>query len=207
MKQESWSGDVKPSITSLNSTAILPVKTEPPSPNNNEIIRVNLPMKTEGSHTNPSPNDYEIVRANRFNLSMKNEGSSSNNEEYRVGDVIQGNFTGTGEEENKINVDLNVQLLPQEVRVTDRFSSNRPEISSTSISISSNMPLNNQDSSNEEVEVSDATVEEPSLVVMGCSYCLMYVMVSEVEPRCPRCRTSDLIDIFRPKFAKRSRRV
>ncbi|KAL4340162.1 hypothetical protein GQ457_08G010260 [Hibiscus cannabinus] len=213
IKQESWSEEVKPSITSLNSTATLPVKTEPPSPNNYETVRVNLPMKIEGSQTNSSPNDYEIFRANRFNLPMKNEGSGAypspiNNEDYRIGSVRQRDFVETAEEENKGNVDLNVQLLPQGVHLADRFSSNRcPEMSSTSISITSNMLLNNQDSSHEELELSDATVEEPCLVVVGCSYCLMYVMVSEVEPRCPKCRTSDLIDIFRSESAKRSRRV
>ncbi|KAK8531712.1 hypothetical protein V6N12_053175 [Hibiscus sabdariffa] len=104
-------------------------------------------------------------------------------------------------------MDLNLQMNPPELYPEDCLSSNQcPENSSVSVSTASCMPLNNYDSSGEEVEFSNATLEEPSLVVMGCSNCLMYVMVSEIEPRCPRCRTSVLIDIFHPKLDKKPKK-
>ncbi|GMJ11842.1 hypothetical protein HRI_004853400 [Hibiscus trionum] len=166
IKQESYIEDEKSSTTSLISTA-------------------NLPIKDEGSTTNPTP---------------------KNNKERRDGNARKRSFTEIGEEENGKNVDLNLRLTPLGLRLKDRFSSNQcPETSSVSLSTSSCMPLNNEDSPGEEVEFSNTIVEEPSLVVMGCSNCLMYVMVSEIEPSCPRCHSSVLIDIFRPKSDKKPR--
>ncbi|KAF4354083.1 uncharacterized protein LOC133029204 [Cannabis sativa] len=53
-----------------------------------------------------------------------------------------------------------------------------------------------------------STVEMASLVLMGCTNCLMYVMVSQIEPKCPKCKSSLLLDFFRehPSSAKRPRR-
>ncbi|PON70282.1 hypothetical protein PanWU01x14_082060 [Parasponia andersonii] len=39
-------------------------------------------------------------------------------------------------------------------------------------------------------------VEPSCLVLMGCSRCLLYVMVSKVDPKCPNCRSSILLDMF-----------
>lgn len=36
----------------------------------------------------------------------------------------------------------------------------------------------------------------PCFVVMGCTYCYIYVMVSEADPYCPQCGTDDLLDQF-----------
>ncbi|KAK8611007.1 hypothetical protein V6N13_131072 [Hibiscus sabdariffa] len=127
--------------------------------------------------------------------------------ECRNGDTRKRSFTEICEEGNGKNMDLNLQMNPPELYPEDCLSSNQcPENSSVSVSTASCMPLNNYDSSGEEVEFSNATLEEPSLVVMGCSNCLMYVMVSEIEPRCPRCRTSVLIDIFHPKLDKKPKK-
>ncbi|KAB2046928.1 hypothetical protein ES319_A13G010700v1 [Gossypium barbadense] len=72
------------------------------------------------------------------------------------------------------------------------------EISSASLSEMSRMLLNQQDFSGEEIEFNFPMAEEPSLVVMACTRCLMYVMACEVNPKCANCKTSDhLLDIFR----------
>ncbi|XP_057978871.1 protein GL2-INTERACTING REPRESSOR 1-like [Malania oleifera] len=39
--------------------------------------------------------------------------------------------------------------------------------------------------------------EEASLVLMGCPHCLLYVMVSEIDPKCPKCKSPALMDFFR----------
>ncbi|KAK7280520.1 hypothetical protein RJT34_25584 [Clitoria ternatea] len=39
--------------------------------------------------------------------------------------------------------------------------------------------------------------ELPSLIAMGCTHCLMYVVVPEAETKCPKCKNSKLIDKFR----------
>ncbi|KAK7393222.1 hypothetical protein VNO78_21763 [Psophocarpus tetragonolobus] len=45
----------------------------------------------------------------------------------------------------------------------------------------------------------------PPLVVMGCARCLIYVMVSKVDPKCPSCKNSKLIDKFQLNPIKKRR--
>lgn len=54
-------------------------------------------------------------------------------------------------------------------------------------------------------EILQGAVKFPSLILKGCCRCKMYVMVSEVKPQCPKCKSSVLINIFRPNPAKRWR--
>ncbi|KAK9283113.1 hypothetical protein L1049_011344 [Liquidambar formosana] len=46
--------------------------------------------------------------------------------------------------------------------------------------------------------------EMSSLIVMGCTRCLMYVMVPKMEPQCPKCKSDVLLDIFRESPAKKT---
>ncbi|KAJ9184547.1 hypothetical protein P3X46_004261 [Hevea brasiliensis] len=36
--------------------------------------------------------------------------------------------------------------------------------------------------------------EATSMVLVGCPRCLMYVMLSEGEPKCPKCKSTVLLD-------------
>ncbi|XP_020210883.1 uncharacterized protein LOC109795760 [Cajanus cajan] len=47
--------------------------------------------------------------------------------------------------------------------------------------------------------------ELSSLTVMGCTRCLFYVMVSNVNPKCPNCKNPMLINIFQVNPAKKLR--
>ncbi|MBA0844679.1 hypothetical protein Goarm_023286, partial [Gossypium armourianum] len=116
--------------------------------------------------------------------------------EPRQGVARKRSLTETGEEENGRSIDLNVELTPTGQPPKDRLSTNRSsEISSTSLSETSRMLLNQQDSSGEEVEFSNATPEEPPLVAMGCTRCLVFVLTSETNPKCVNCQTPEhLID-------------
>ncbi|KAJ6720098.1 hypothetical protein OIU85_023329 [Salix viminalis] len=53
--------------------------------------------------------------------------------------------------------------------------------------------------------ISTGTMKVPSLVLMGCARCLIYVMVSEVDPKCPKCKRTVLMDVFRRRPAKKPR--
>ncbi|XP_020538123.2 uncharacterized protein LOC110010387 [Jatropha curcas] len=44
------------------------------------------------------------------------------------------------------------------------------------------------------------------LVLMGCSHCFIYVMVSQTDPKCPNCKSPILIDVFKQGIAKRTKR-
>ncbi|XP_052173519.1 protein GL2-INTERACTING REPRESSOR 1-like [Diospyros lotus] len=37
--------------------------------------------------------------------------------------------------------------------------------------------------------------EATSMLLAGCPRCLMYVMLTEAEPRCPKCKSTVLLDI------------
>ncbi|XVF46972.1 hypothetical protein PTKIN_Ptkin03bG0071500 [Pterospermum kingtungense] len=47
--------------------------------------------------------------------------------------------------------------------------------------------------------------EETSMVLVGCPRCLMYVMLSEVDPKCPRCKSTVLLDFLNEENAKKGR--
>ncbi|MBA0638261.1 hypothetical protein Godav_028970 [Gossypium davidsonii] len=38
--------------------------------------------------------------------------------------------------------------------------------------------------------------EETSMVLVGCPRCLMYVMLSEDDPKCPKCKSAVLLDFL-----------
>ncbi|CAA7396982.1 unnamed protein product [Spirodela intermedia] len=44
--------------------------------------------------------------------------------------------------------------------------------------------------------------EATSMVLLGCPRCLMYVMLSEDDPKCPKCKSTVLLDFLNdPKNA------
>lgn len=52
--------------------------------------------------------------------------------------------------------------------------------------------LNQEDTSNRYSSSPEAT----SMVLVGCPRCLMYVMLSEEDPRCPKCKSTVLLDVL-----------
>ncbi|KAF5744901.1 hypothetical protein HS088_TW07G00482 [Tripterygium wilfordii] len=44
--------------------------------------------------------------------------------------------------------------------------------------------------------LSSCPEEASSMVLVGCRRCLIYVMLSEVDPKCPRCQSSVLLHLF-----------
>ena len=48
--------------------------------------------------------------------------------------------------------------------------------------------------------------ELPPLVVMGCTHCYMYAMVSKANPECPKCKNRVLLDKFQVNPAKKLRK-
>ncbi|KAK6233787.1 hypothetical protein QUC31_006193 [Theobroma cacao] len=143
-----------------------------------------------------------------FNKSYHLNSSSielDDNEKCHKGEARKRSFMEmeNGEEEQRGSLDLNLSLTPLGLLQQKDLCGNQSEISSTS----SCMPVNLDSSSSEEVEFSNKTIEDPSLILMGCSHCLIYVMVSEINPKCPKCNSSILIDIFRHRLGKKSRKT
>ncbi|KAJ6739458.1 hypothetical protein OIU74_004266 [Salix koriyanagi] len=42
------------------------------------------------------------------------------------------------------------------------------------------------------------------MLVAGCPRCLMYVMLSEVDPKCPKCKSTALLDFLREENTKKT---
>ncbi|GLT93362.1 hypothetical protein SLE2022_111590 [Rubroshorea leprosula] len=108
-------------------------------------------------------------------------------------------------EQKKANLDLNLTLsLPGSHQKGDEPSNmpsndacTLPSSSSTQPSCTSSVTL---DTSTNYVELlGSGGPEIPSLILMGCARCLMYTMVSQADPKCPKCQSSALIDVFRRK--------
>ncbi|KAH0749891.1 hypothetical protein KY290_029123 [Solanum tuberosum] len=44
-----------------------------------------------------------------------------------------------------------------------------------------------------------------SMMLVGCPRCLMYVMLSVKDPKCPKCKSSVLLDFFREDRIKNTK--
>jgi ABC-type ATPase with predicted acetyltransferase domain len=75
-----------------------------------------------------------------------------------------------------------------------------PCSSSSSVSYSSKMIAHDQGASTETKEdnvAQYANAVTKEMVLVGCPKCYMYVMSSEDEPKCPKCNTTVILDLFR----------
>ncbi|GMG98425.1 hypothetical protein Nepgr_000265 [Nepenthes gracilis] len=46
--------------------------------------------------------------------------------------------------------------------------------------------------------------EATSMVLAGCQRCLMYIMLAESDPRCPRCKSTALLEFLQEDVNKKS---
>ncbi|KAG6630764.1 hypothetical protein I3843_13G035000 [Carya illinoinensis] len=96
------------------------------------------------------------------------------------------------------DVDLELRLSPPGVSFWGKSSKTSPlssQETTTSLDLNSSDYFDNS-----------FILEVPSLCLMGCTLCLIYVMVSEADPKCPKCKRSSLIYMFRDNLSKRCRK-
>ena len=91
---------------------------------------------------------------------------------------------------NMQKLDLKLNLSPPSARP----SGANPTIESPSRSASVS-PLSSCVSS----DLSMSSPESSSMVLVGCPRCLMYVMLSEDDPKCPKCKSTVLLDFMHDK--------
>ncbi|WRX25031.1 hypothetical protein QQP08_017518 [Theobroma cacao] len=77
----------------------------------------------------------------------------------------------------------------------------RVESPSRSATVSPTSPPSSCVSSemNQDVDASvrySSSPEATSMVLVGCPRCLMYVMLSEDDPKCPKCKSTVLLDFL-----------
>ncbi|KAI3716605.1 hypothetical protein L1987_67594 [Smallanthus sonchifolius] len=103
-----------------------------------------------------------------------------------------------------LKLDLKLNLSPPRTRWPVTESPNR----SSPITIS---PTNScvsleqvQDDHTEELRYSSSP-EITSMMLAGCPRCLMYVMLAEEYPKCPKCKSTVLLDVVLDKPMKKMR--
>ncbi|VVB13429.1 unnamed protein product [Arabis nemorensis] len=89
--------------------------------------------------------------------------------------------------ELKLNLSPPTTSQGRMVRSPSRSATTSP-ISPISSCVSSEM---NQDEPSVRYSTSPETT---SMVLVGCPRCLMYVMLSEDDPKCPKCKSTVLLD-------------
>lgn len=95
---------------------------------------------------------------------------------------------------NGPKLELKLNLSPP------RLNHRRVESPSRSLTVSPTSPpsscvsseLNQQD----EMLRYSTSPETTSMMLVGCPRCLMYVMLSEDDPRCPKCKSTVLLDVI-----------
>ncbi|XP_059281073.1 protein GL2-INTERACTING REPRESSOR 2-like [Lycium ferocissimum] len=73
-----------------------------------------------------------------------------------------------------------------------RMQESSPNRSMTSSPTSSCVSSDDSPSHQRHVSSPETTT---SMVLVGCPRCLMYVMLAEGEPKCPKCKTTCLLDV------------
>lgn len=94
---------------------------------------------------------------------------------------------------NVPKLDLKLNLSPPSSRMRANPNLN-PRTESPNRSASVSPP-----SSCVSSDVSMSSPEATSMVLAGCPRCLMYVMLSEDDPKCPKCKSTVLLDFAHDK--------
>ncbi|KAL0374815.1 UNVERIFIED_CONTAM: protein salt-induced and EIN3/EIL1-dependent 1 [Sesamum radiatum] len=96
---------------------------------------------------------------------------------------------------NGPKLDLKLNLSPPRV---NRARVESPTRSSTVSPPSSCVSSELQDESR--------SPEATSMMLVGCPRCLMYVMLAEEDPRCPKCKSTVLLDFIRDNAARKTKK-
>ncbi|GLT68482.1 hypothetical protein SLA2020_407080 [Shorea laevis] len=108
--------------------------------------------------------------------------------------------------ENSPKLELELNLSPPPPRVN---SPNVSASSRSSSSSSSDMSVEGSCVSSEPEETmycpSNLNLEPTSMMLAGCPRCLMYVMLSHVDPKCPKCKSTVLLDFLKEENTSKAR--
>ncbi|TKY48671.1 hypothetical protein E2542_SST26093 [Spatholobus suberectus] len=102
-----------------------------------------------------------------------------------------------------------LELRPPSRQAAQSSSGEQPEFSSSSssssVSYSSKMPNEGTcvfpPDAEDNVERANAP-ETKAMPLVGCPRCFMYVMLSEVDPKCPKCKSTVFLEFFKDENFK-----
>ncbi|OIW05161.1 hypothetical protein TanjilG_19792 [Lupinus angustifolius] len=112
----------------------------------------------------------------------------------------------------KLDLKLNLSVSPPRVnhhRGLESSPTRSATISPTSppsscVSSEDNNDNNNNNNNN---NYNCNSPEATSMVLVGCPRCLMYVMLSEEDPKCPKCKSTVLLDFLHDYDNNNNKRV
>ncbi|KAB2065624.1 hypothetical protein ERO13_A09G097500v2 [Gossypium hirsutum] len=107
---------------------------------------------------------------------------------------------------NSPKLELTLKLSPPPPRAApnQQVGSPNTSVSSWEMSLESSCVSSEPDNSTTTMQY-PSSPEETSMVLVGCPRCLMYVMLSEVDPKCPRCKSTVLLDFLNEENTKKTR--
>ncbi|XP_010683626.2 protein GL2-INTERACTING REPRESSOR 1 [Beta vulgaris subsp. vulgaris] len=109
--------------------------------------------------------------------------SKSNQKRYLEDHNKLSDETMSKRNNNMPKLDLKLNLSPPSSRMRRAESPSRSaSVSPPSSCVSSEISMNSP--------------ETTSMVLVGCPRCLMYVMLSEEDPKCPKCKSTVLLDFM-----------
>ncbi|KAK9126256.1 hypothetical protein Scep_015102 [Stephania cephalantha] len=100
-------------------------------------------------------------------------------------------------------LDLKLNLSPPRLN-PQQVEQNRSRVSSTPTSPASSCLSSELNDDSTGLRYSNSP-EATSMVLVGCPRCLMYVMLSEDDPKCPKCKSTVLLDFLHDNFTKKNR--
>nr|KAJ0222064.1 hypothetical protein LSAT_V11C200070010 [Lactuca sativa] len=122
-------------------------------------------------------------------------------QELPISRLISEKMSGRNGRGGGRNLDLKLNLSPPIAhRRTEESPSRSATISPTTSCVSSE---NIQDET--ELRYSSSP-EATSMMLVGCPRCLMYVMLAEDYPKCPKCKSTVLLDVVHDSSTKKTRK-
>ncbi|KAK8498146.1 hypothetical protein V6N13_025007 [Hibiscus sabdariffa] len=94
---------------------------------------------------------------------------------------------------NDPELELKLNLSPP--KLNPRVESSSPSRPATVLPTSPPSSCVSSDMDN--LMMSSPETATTSMVLVGCPRCLMYVMLSENDPKCPKCKSTVLLDFLR----------
>ncbi|XVF19658.1 hypothetical protein REPUB_Repub11eG0129900 [Reevesia pubescens] len=105
---------------------------------------------------------------------------------------------------NSPKLELNLNLSPPRTNQQVVGSPNT-SVSSWGMSPESSCVSSEPDESTTTMMQYPTSPEATSMMLVGCPRCFMYVMLSEVDPKCPRCKSTVLLDFLNEENTKKAR--
>ncbi|XP_024958985.1 uncharacterized protein LOC112499952 [Cynara cardunculus var. scolymus] len=100
-------------------------------------------------------------------------------------------------------LDLKLNLSPP---IAHRRMEESPSRSATMSPTSSCVSSENIQDESSELRYASSP-EATSMMLVGCPRCLMYVMLAEEYPKCPKCKSTVLLDVVHDISTKKTRKT